>query len=370
MIKPRVLHIASWYPSAKEPRLGNFVQRHLEALALKTAVTVITATIGKPGVTVKNKSGVSVVEVAYQKKWPLISKLKAYRRGFNYLAKQGCSFNLIHVHVAYPAAIAAQYLGLPYIISEHFSGYQKNRQHNWGRLKKRLILRALNRAASILPVSKALGQGLRDFGYKGPLQPVSNVVQTNVFQIPNESPKENSVKRFLHISTLANEVKNVTGLLDGFALLQAKSEAFTLAIGGDGDLQWLGKEIEKRQLKNVEILNAMTPHEVAWQMQQADCFVLFSHIESQGIVLLESLSCGTPVIAPNVGGVPEIVNDQNGLLVNPNDAKSLYRALIKIINGYNFNSQKAARVIANKYGPEAIAEQFFTIYASALRSNA
>ncbi|MCB4234228.1 glycosyltransferase family 4 protein [Kaistella anthropi] len=68
--------------------------------------------------------------------------------------------------------------------------------------------------------------------------------------------------------------------------------------------------------------------EVSEKMRASDCFVLFSDYENFPCVLLESLSTGTPVIATKVGGIPEVVNEKNGILIS-NSKDELYEAMKK-----------------------------------------
>ncbi len=369
MATPRVLHLASWFPSAAEPTLGNFVLRHLEALATQIPVTVIATAQGAPGIEDSKNGNLRIVRVFYQKKAPFYSKYKAYFKGYHFLLSRGERFDLLHVHVTYPAAAAARSMGLPYLITEHFSGFQPERNYQWGLFEKKLTRWGLKKAAMLLPVSEGLGQAMQSFGYRGAVKPISNVVNTEIFNFLGKT-RNNRPKRFLHISTLQNGTKNITGLLDGFALLAEKSSDFELAIGGDGDTEWLRQEIAARNLPQLEILQEMAQSEVAHQMQKADCFVLFSHIESQGVVLLESLCCGTPVIGPKVGGVPEIVSPERGILVEPNQPAQLCRALQQMLEGFEFNAHEIAQKAKAQYGQAAIAQKFKEAYASVLRSSA
>ena len=68
-------------------------------------------------------------------------------------------------------------------------------------------------------------------------------------------------------------------------------------------------------------------------IEESDCVVLPSYGEGMSNVLLESCALSTPVIASNVSGCREIIDDDvNGLLCNPKDYKSLYEKLHKFIN--------------------------------------
>lgn len=68
-------------------------------------------------------------------------------------------------------------------------------------------------------------------------------------------------------------------------------------------------------------------------MAAADVFVLPSVFEGLGVALLEAMACGVPVVASNVGGIPDIVTDgYNGLLVGAGDVKGLAESVIKILS--------------------------------------
>ena len=73
-----------------------------------------------------------------------------------------------------------------------------------------------------------------------------------------------------------------------------------------------------------------------------DVLVLPSFHESFGLVLLEALACGKPVIGSDVGGISEIITDDVGLLINPNDASSLCDAIDKIIEDDEFRLNLAS----------------------------
>ena len=63
-----------------------------------------------------------------------------------------------------------------------------------------------------------------------------------------------------------------------------------------------------------------------------DFLVLPSFSESFGLVLIEALACGKPVIGSDVGGISEIINDDVGLLVNPNDVSSISNSIDKLVD--------------------------------------
>lgn len=105
-------------------------------------------------------------------------------------------------------------------------------------------------------------------------------------------------------------------------------------------------EIRNKNVSNFNLLGSLPNNELPAFYNFIDCFVLPSLFEAFGITLIEAMSCGRPVIASNVGGIPEIVdNGYNGVLVEPGDYTSLKEAIIRIIEDKTFrvNSGNAAR---------------------------
>ena len=80
----------------------------------------------------------------------------------------------------------------------------------------------------------------------------------------------------------------------------------------------------------------VTPNDVENIIPSCDVLILPSFSESFGLVLIEALACGKPVIGSNVGGITEIITDDVGLLVDPNKISSIARAIDKMINDNDF----------------------------------
>lgn len=82
----------------------------------------------------------------------------------------------------------------------------------------------------------------------------------------------------------------------------------------------------------VHALPNCSPDDVAIWMAAADLVTLPSYMEGCPNVVLEALACGRPVVATNVGGIPEIMNDACGRLVPPRDSAALARALASVLD--------------------------------------
>jgi glycosyltransferase involved in cell wall biosynthesis len=105
-------------------------------------------------------------------------------------------------------------------------------------------------------------------------------------------------------------------------------------VGGSGYHTELAALIGRLGLKNqVDLLGAVSEDRVLEELRHAHLFVLASHCEPLGVAIMEALSCGTPVIATDAGGVPEIIDhDHNGYLVAPKRADMLADAILTLIS--------------------------------------
>ena len=141
---------------------------------------------------------------------------------------------------------------------------------------------------------------------------------------------------FIYIGNMV-ETKGIDVLLDSFEAIPEElrfTSVLVLVGGGEKD-----KEIEKRAnqsgLTGLVIKSPSVSHdEIPIWLGASDCLILPSFNEGYPNVIVEAFACGRPVIASNVGGVPEIVQHGiNGLLVSPNNCASLTNAMISFLQG-------------------------------------
>lgn len=366
--KLKILHLVSWFPHEKEPYLGNFIAQHIRCLNSATDSYILHAIPAQENqAEFTEHLGTPLLRMHFVKKARLVSLSQALERGIRTLAdEKGFIPDLIHLHVSYPAGVALLRSKTPVVITEHFSGYLPSRSHRFKLWEKLIIKRILRKAQVVCPVSEDLGQALKNYGAQEPITPISNVVQDDLFQY---WPPPKLPFRFLHISTLDDSVKNIKGLCQTMADLAADREDFIWAIGGDGDLEQLKVELRKVHFppERLEILPAMSPQEVAKQMQKSHAFVLYSWVENQPVVLLEALASGRPVISSQVGGTAEFIHEKNGFLVPSGDNAQLKQALEQVMDQYrSFDLPAISAETLQMASRESVKEKYLSVYASAL----
>jgi len=100
-------------------------------------------------------------------------------------------------------------------------------------------------------------------------------------------------------------------------------------------------------------------------MRECDFFVLPSFYENFGVVYIEAMACGKPVIATNAGGPKEIVNEDIGVLVPPKDVEALIKAIEYMLDNYqNYSTEKIAQYAKKRFSYEAIGKILDEVYKS------
>ncbi|HSX40475.1 MAG TPA: glycosyltransferase family 4 protein [Candidatus Saccharimonadales bacterium] len=179
-------------------------------------------------------------------------------------------------------------------------------------------------------------------------------------------------KEILYVGRLI-ERKGVMYLLDAFEIVQ-KTTQVTLHIVGEGTYyDRLKNEIKKRHLeKKVFLYGRISEQELKKRYVAASVFVLpaitdrWGETEGLGVVLLEAMNFGKPVVASRVGGITDIVEDNvNGLLVTQKDTNSLAKAIKKILENEALRKKlttNARKTLEEKFSWKAIIDATEKLY--------
>ncbi|SKB36830.1 Glycosyltransferase involved in cell wall bisynthesis [Salegentibacter holothuriorum] len=175
------------------------------------------------------------------------------------------------------------------------------------------------------------------------------------------------VKHIVHIGGFSFE-KNHKGLLEIFQLVIQDEPYLHLHLVGDGPLRW---EIETL-VKEKGLQDSITFHGFVNNpldfCKAADVLILPSIIEGLPGVLLEAMYCKTPVVAYNVGGIGEIVNEQTGYLIKKGDKNSFKKAILKVLaNKPEHKIENAYKMVKESYMNSKIALEFEAVYKDLLK---
>ena len=158
--------------------------------------------------------------------------------------------------------------------------------------------------------------------------------------------------------------KGVDVLINAARLYEDNQKIMTI-IAGEGELaEQLKKQAADLKLKNLKFLNFLDVVQLRSLYCAADVSVMPSRREPFGLVAIEALACGSPVIATNQGGLPDIINDKVGALVDVDDAAGLADAIMNELfrSDRPERGQYAAKYAFENYAQDSLMEQLIEIY--------
>ena len=113
----------------------------------------------------------------------------------------------------------------------------------------------------------------------------------------------------------------------------------------------------------MRFLGLLDRDKVRETMWKANAFVLPSYFETFGVVLIEAMATGLPVISTKCGGPEDFITSDVGYLVSPGDIEGLAKAMINLLDNYSsFDSIEISKIIRNKFSYEAVASSLSNIY--------
>jgi len=175
---------------------------------------------------------------------------------------------------------------------------------------------------------------------------------------------------YLLCIAMHNEKKGLDVLLQAFALMSAEYMQLQLILAGDGPLR---ERLENQASslgiqKRVEFLGLMGRVEIAELIRGCEVFVLPSRSEPFGIVLTEAMAFRKPIVATNVGGIPEIIkNGTDGILVEPDNPKALAEALVKVLQNDTYRLSLANNgymTALNRFSAEKTGASYEALFAA------
>jgi len=344
-----ILTFTSLYPNIFQPRHGIFVKNRLRHLDMIPGVrrTVIAprpyfpfmgllkgsrfATYAQiPPQEEENDGNVRVFHPGYFTLPgtglidPVAAMVKSAENVLNDLYTSPREIDLIDGHYLYPDGVAAyelaKKLDKPLVLTARGSDVNvwMHEPHAHGR-----IMEALHFARKIICVSEALRQELIGYGIEeDKLVVLRNGVDQKLFKPASDTVKKDgyflSVGNLVPLKGHALTLKALAGLPDE-----------KLVIIGDGDLKKPLRKLSQTLgiADRVSFIAHADQAKLVHHYQGAKATILMSAMEGLPNVVLESLACGIPVIATNVGGIPEVVNDRNGILLTERSEKALSQAL-------------------------------------------
>ncbi|WP_456277612.1 glycosyltransferase [Bacillus sp. AK128] len=330
----KVLVLSNMYPSKAAKTFGIFVKNQVQALE-KRGLLVDVIAVKNPSMQKKNVIKKYII-------WIIESF-------FNLLIK-GRTYDIIHVHYVFPTGL----IGLLYkklyrkrlIVTAH--GGDLDRMANKSPFIKRLTTRILIEADHIIAVGHDLSRKVQeDFGIDATKVSIINMgVNRQVFKaIDKEQAKQichipDQQKPILFVGNLI-EQKGLLELIQAYKRVKKLEPNVSLYLLGPKKNEAFYTRIQHEisGMDDAYILDAKSQAEIANWMSASEVFVLPSYLEGFGLVALEAMSCHTPVVGSEVGGLRYLLADGAGVLIQPKNVDSLYEGLLKVLKNKDLGNQ-------------------------------
>lgn len=389
-VKKHILFLARWYPNREDPMLGLFVRNHAVAVAQFNRVSVlyVHAVAGakkKWELVTFNDETVKTCIVYYRtpkQTIPVITVvhkiflfLRAHKQGLKKVTELEGLPDLCHVNVLTRHGVVALFLKwrykIPYIITEHWSRYLPIRNSYSGTLRKLFTRLVVRKAGAVTTISKNLMKAMKFRELKNPnYQVIHNVVDTHLFK-PVAKISSRPKIRMIHISCFEDQSKNISGLLRTLKNLTAIRNDWECVMVGDGmdflKMKALAVElgIDSSFLRFTGLLQGV---ELVKEIQQSDFLVMFSNYENIPVVINEAFACGKPVLATAVGGIPEVVSPDRGILVEAGNEQALLAQMEQMLNTCSSYSSTDLRTYAvDMFSYECVGEKIDVIYQQVMQ---
>ena len=378
-----IMFIPSWYSNVRNKVHGSFFKE--QALELQ-------------------KAGVKVT-VAYNEVWPLTmlgkiheekglkynveDGLKTYRyKNYNYIPKNPLMFkvfnkrmeklykeivkkegaiDIIHAQSSLWGGISAAYIAekynIPLVITEHSS------VERGPYVKKSyipFICDSYKKAQKVITVGNGLKNEIESLSGRHDIEVIGNLVDLSKFTIKKRIKNEKFI--FFSLAFLEGE-KGFDTLIKSFAK-KFKGKEAVLYIGGDGSQRsWLeALTVENGVKDQIIFLGALSRDDVAKWMNKCDCFVLPSRYETFGVVYIEALASGRPVIGALNGGAEDIINNLNGYLIPIDDIDILAEKMIEVYDNIeSYDEEEISSDCLKRFSPKVIVNKIISVYKEVLK---
>jgi glycosyltransferase involved in cell wall biosynthesis len=384
----KVLFITNWYPTHDFSYGGVFVREHAKAVRAAGNYVVVLHVPQEAASGLRElwtmeeehdpelSEGVRTYHVRHRglplRGGSYLLYLRAASKAYGRLREGGFEPDLIHAHV-YSAGIPALMIGrrdrIPVVVSEHFSGFSRRKL---SRVELRRARYVYEHAARGLPVSLSLQRSIEAYGIHGRFEVVPDVVDTSLFHLAEQERTAEERKRMIFVGNLGpTHQKGFPTLLAALVKLAEGRSDWRLDVIGEGPER---AEYERLtavadMAAAVEFHGAQPKRAVAEMMRGSDLLVLPSKMETFGCVLAEALASGLPIVSTSIGSIPEIVSEEAGILVPPDDVPALADALDSVLSNLgSYDRDAIAADARNRYSLEVIGGQLQTIYESLFSS--
>lgn len=366
-----VLILPSWYPTENDPVRGCFFREQAEALAksgLRVSVFPYYADLPR-GVRIERTQrmeGMNEFAIHYA---PLPMHL-TYFRLLGAMAGLLRAFpgderpDVIHVHSFQAARYALglkKLFGIPVVITEHVSWFERGllSEHDLAAVR-----RSYAGADALIAVSSGLKKTIAPY-CPGEIAVIPNMV-SDLFFARERQPIPRSPFRFAAVGSM-KPIKGIDVLLNAFAGVVGSGADARLTVCGGGEALDAYRRLacDLAVEDRVTFTGPISREECAQVLSDSHAFVLPGRTETFGVVYIEAMACGLPIIMTKTNAWRELATEKTGLAVEIEDVPGLRDAMLTLMEHYKeYDSAVIRELCRERYSGESVCARLKEVYRS------
>jgi len=381
-----ILFITPRYPNSENGFANPFFKEQAESVSKTNNVIVVSADLNlncfsilpKLKSVVSKKEGLTLHQLSICKSLPIYNSYNHARTALNYIGEilNNIKVDIVHCQNSFIAGFIGYLVnkryGIPYVITQH-SYFSLNNDKLLksefnpvfrSKIHELIIRKSFRNASKLIAVGELLKKEL-EYVFSRPVEVIPNVIDTNHFNIPLSNKGS-----LLKLGFVGNLLYNKGLDVLFYAIKKLKRKDFILEIVGEGEEK---ESLEKLALDlgiedKISFNGYITPNDLPLFYNGLDVFILPSRRETFGVVVIEALASGVPVLTNPCGGPEFIINEKVGSLYNYCNSDDLANKLDTILNNLNiYNRDYIMTYAKENYSSKAFNEKITDLYVDVLK---
>lgn len=385
VIDLNVLIVAPAYPSLKKPYAGSFIHEQVKSIMAFDKSINFTVVKSQPYTPLilkilfkkyrKNNfrkynsfEGVNVNTIrliTLPKNKNIYHVSKAFTRKLKkFIKNSNVEYDIIHshgaVHTGYAGVMNSKFYNIKSIVTCH--GSDISFYPNLNKKIHKVVSETLHKSNYLISISFALKTMIKNIFNIETVKPLYIGIDMEKFKLSNR--EADVPKKILFIGNVIKS-KGVLDLLQAYSQLKNKYNVSLTICGNNQELKQLEDEYS-----DVDFLGSVYNSDIPNIISNHDILILPSHREGLGLVLLEALSVGRPVLGSNVGGIPEVIKTGlNGYLFEPKNSLDLIDKFELIYKKYKQFTPTALREsISSEFNIHVNSKKLLNIYLEVINN--
>lgn len=380
-----ILIFPSWYKTTENPVLGSFFEEQARGLmsaghtvgiiyprflSFSSREKISHETVLDNGIHTYYCGYKCFIPRNYNINYYFFEK-SVFKTYLKYVKENGVP-DIIHGHTIFYAGIAAAYIArkaqVPFVITEHYTPFITGGIYHKADIDK---AKSVFMSSDInLVVSNGFKKLLANKLQmpENTFNVLPNMVEDGFLNRKIDKIIDRKKPVFFTMSFLT-ERKNHRLMLDAFKHVLKQIPSAVFNIGGDGDIKHELIEYSKKLniINNVCFLGKLSRNEVIEHMSNCDVFLLASKFETFGVVIIEALALGKPVITTDSIGPRDIINSENGILLSDSTPQTFGNAMVDVINNYeNYDAESIRNYCKSKFSKSVVIKKLEDTYRELL----